>query len=68
MPYLTNAEKNELKCLKTSIHEGILDDEEFLLYKTRMPPGRVLKSRAVPQVNSGQNVASALLWSALLSW
>jgi hypothetical protein len=30
MPYLTNAEENELKRLKTTTDERILDDEELL--------------------------------------
>jgi hypothetical protein len=29
MPYLTNAEKNELKRLETTTGEGILGDEEL---------------------------------------
>jgi hypothetical protein len=38
-----------------------------LLYETRTTPGRVLNSSAVHQGRPGQNVAFALLWSALLS-
>jgi hypothetical protein len=33
MPYLTNAQKNELKCLKTTADERISGDEELLAAK-----------------------------------
>ena len=33
MPYLTNAEENELKRLKTAVVEGIVGDEEHLATK-----------------------------------
>ena len=33
MPYLTNAEENELKRLKTTTDEGILGDTELLAAK-----------------------------------
>ena len=33
MPYLTNAEVNELKRLKTTADEGVLGDEELLAAK-----------------------------------
>ena len=33
MPYLTNAEENELKFLKITTDEGVLGDEELLAAK-----------------------------------
>ena len=33
MPYLTNAEENELKCLRTATEEEILGDKELLAAK-----------------------------------
>ena len=38
MPYLTNAEENELKRLKTTTDEGILGDEEFSPQNTSEAP------------------------------